>query len=32
VAMLALSDPALGERLRAFRAEQAARIKQETLD
>ena len=32
VAMLALSDPALGERLRAFRAEQAARIRQETLE
>jgi 5-(carboxyamino)imidazole ribonucleotide mutase len=32
VAILALSDPALSERLKAFRAEQAARVLQETLE
>lgn len=32
VAILAISDPALSERLRAFRAEQAARVLQETLE
>lgn len=32
VAILANSDPALRERLRAFRAEQAARVMQDTLE
>ena len=32
VAILALSDPALGERLLAYRAEQAARVLQDTLE